>query len=163
MKIDTNHSIPVIEGRVLTQLQFSGSEIKSISGHQSVQSRAVHLKTKVHQKLQMDSGLFQSFTKNEKEIKIPHHHAILPKPTETLEPLAVPAISIQIPIQQTVATPKIPAVENIDNVDDAIYPSHQNLVMTTFYILIYYLKIVTFRKTKVNFQRRGYPKYKSAT
>ena len=46
-----------------------------------------------------------------------------------------------------VATPKIQAVENIDNVDDAIYPSHQNLVMTTFYILIYYLKIVTFRKT----------------
>ena len=106
----------------------------------------------------MGSGLFQSLTKNEKEIKIPHHHA-----TETLEPLPVPAISIQIPIQQTVATPKIPAVENNDNVDDAIYPSHENLVMTTFHILIYYLKIVTMRKSKMNFQRRGYPKYKSPT
>ena len=51
---------------------------------------------------------------------MPHDHAILPKLTETLEPLPVPAVPVQIAIQQPVVKPKIPAVDIKENADHRI-------------------------------------------
>ena len=47
---------------MLTRMQFSPSEIMSVSGHKSVQSLATYQKTRDKQKIEMSEGLFQSMT-----------------------------------------------------------------------------------------------------
>ena len=63
--IYSNHSIRVTGITMLTRMQFSASEIMSISGHKSVQSLANYQKTRDTQKIQMADGLYQSMTRKE--------------------------------------------------------------------------------------------------
>ena len=67
---------------MLTRMQFSPSEIMSVSGHKSIQPLAIYQKTKDKQKLEMSDGLFQAMTRKEDDILIKSCQplcAILPK------------------------------------------------------------------------------------
>ena len=67
----TNNSIRVTGITILTRMQFSTSEIMSVSGHKSVQSLTNYQCTQPHQKINMGKVLYQSMTREEDKIKWP--------------------------------------------------------------------------------------------
>ena len=69
-KIYTNHSIRVTGATVLTQMNFSSSEIMSITGHKSVQSLTRYQKTKDRQKIAMGNVMHQSLIMPEDNIVV---------------------------------------------------------------------------------------------
>ena len=75
-KTYTNHSIQVTGATVLTRMNFSYSEIMSITGHKSVQSLTRYQKTQDKQKINLGNVMHQSLTRNEDEIIVPGRPAI---------------------------------------------------------------------------------------
>ena len=59
----TNHSIRVTGATILTRLNFSSSEIMSVTGHKSVQSLARYQKTQDKTKINMGNVMHQSMTR----------------------------------------------------------------------------------------------------
>ena len=80
-KMYTNHSICVTGITVLTRLDFTPSEIMSVSGHKSVQSLSNYQRTQPKQKLTMGKALYQSMTRKEEEIDA-RRQGTLPATTE---------------------------------------------------------------------------------
>ena len=70
-KIYTNHSIRVTGITVLTRMNFSNSEIMSITGHKSVQSLTRYQRTQDREKISMRNVMHQSLTKEEDQIVVP--------------------------------------------------------------------------------------------
>ena len=109
--IYTNHSIRVTGITVLTRMQFSTSEIMSVSGHKSVQSLTNYQKTKSKQKISMGQAPYQSMTRSEEDIQIQGQRAL---PSNNEGQLA---IQYSNPSENAVAAPaKKP------NVSDSIVP-----------------------------------------
>ena len=67
-RIYTNHSIRATGITVLTRLNYTTSQIMSVSGHKSVQSLAIYQKTAEKEKIDMGKVLYQSVTRPEEEI-----------------------------------------------------------------------------------------------
>ena len=121
--ISHNHSIRVTGITMLTRMQFSASEIMSVSGHKSVQSLANYQKTCDTQKIQMADGLYQSMTRKENQIHVesrPALRPILPKPqpdvTSEKQQKSLPAPSVNTPEKCQ------PAVQNKENSNKEIVP-----------------------------------------
>ena len=66
-----NHSIRATGITVLTRMNYTPSQIMSVSGHKSVQSLSIYQKTAQKEKIEMGKVLFQSVTKPEDEIQRP--------------------------------------------------------------------------------------------
>ena len=98
-KMYTNHSIRVTGITVLTRLNFSSSEIMSVTGHKSVQTLANYQRTQDRQKIEMGKVLYQSMTNEEENIRRP-----------------IPAIEYA---PSTSATTPKPAVQQKENVPEA--------------------------------------------
>ena len=130
-KIYHNHSIRVTGCTMLTRMQFSPSEIMSVSGHKSIQSLAIYQKTKDKQKLEMSDGLFQAMTRKEDDIVIkscqplrailPKEKQQKPKPAQSALPAPVKQpTSEQFPVQNKENTTKeiVPFEPSFDDVPD---------------------------------------------
>ena len=59
-------------------MQFSASEIMSVSGHKSVQSLTNYQRTQAKQKVNMGKILYQSMTRKEEEMESPELQAKSP-------------------------------------------------------------------------------------
>ena len=87
-KMYTNHSIRSTGITVLTRMNYSNSQIMSISGHKSIQSLSIYQKTAQKEKLQMANVLYQSVTKPEDQIHRPDQQQIeAPPPLKALPPI----------------------------------------------------------------------------
>ena len=86
-RIYTNHSIRSTGITVLTNANFSNSDIMSVSGHKSVQSLAIYQKTDQKKKIEMGKALNGSLTpkQNIKKIMPPPERAALPAPENILQ------------------------------------------------------------------------------
>ena len=137
----TNHSIRVTGITVLTQQNFTNSEIMSVSGHKLVQSLTNYQKTRDLQKLEMGDVLFQSMTKQEENIKrknvielpSPQQNFALPAPSPATSPsnvfpniLALPPVPYQNSPVPANANPKILQPQQEDKVHDAVVPYFPN-------------------------------------
>ena len=113
-RIYTNHSIRVTGITVLTRMNFSASEIMSVSGHKSVQSLTNYQRTQPKQKVQMGNVLHQALTKEEDNIVVPGRRQIESGNMKAIE--------------NSVVTPRTPAIENAPNVnaERALIPFEAN-------------------------------------
>ena len=115
-KIYTNHSIRATGITVLTRMNYTNSQIMSISGHKSIQSLAIYQKTAPKEKLEMGNILFQSVTKPEDEIMRP----VLPQlqniqQLKALPPVPTECAAVPLPIEDATTT-----MENKENTTEIV-------------------------------------------
>ena len=83
-KIYTNHCIRVTGASILTRMQFSASEIMSVTGHKSVQSLAIYQKTDTKRKEEMGDVLGQAMQNCDENIRRKKLRAL--PPAENIHP-----------------------------------------------------------------------------
>ena len=124
-KVYTNHCIRVTGASILTRMQFSASEIMSVTGHKSVQSLAIYQKTDHKKKEEMGNVLGQAMHKKDDEIQRTTLRKQLPAPPP-LQPIAAPQPRNAIEYRQQEIFNQNQqmnnAVENKENATDAVIP-----------------------------------------
>ena len=112
-KIYTNHSIRVTGVTVLTRMNFSSSEIMSITGHKTVQSLTRYQRTQDREKISMGNVMHQSLTREEDTIVVPAHGSNQDLALQHRRDVGSPKLAI--------AAMSRPVMEK-ENVCDAIVP-----------------------------------------
>ena len=81
-RVYTNHCIRVPGTSILTRMQFSASEIMSVTGHKSVQSLAIYQKTDQKKKRGMGDVLGDAMVSKDDEIRKKRFKPISPPQEE---------------------------------------------------------------------------------
>ena len=120
----TNHSVRVTGATILTRMNFSASEIMSVTGHKSVQSLARYQKTQDKQKINMGNVMHQSMTRNEENIIVPGRKQLMQNPTEIN---AIP-YNVNAPMTSPAVVMALPPIlqQNKENVSDSVVPFQAN-------------------------------------
>ena len=123
----TNHSIRVTSATVLMRMNFSASEIMSITGHKSVQSLTRYQKTQDKQKIEMGNVMHQAMTCEEDAIVVKRQRELENVCQQLALPYAQSDQNVNSP--RTGVTPiQADLIQaNKENVTDAIVPFEANL------------------------------------
>ena len=99
-RIYTNHCIRVTGTSILTRMQFTASEIMSVTGHKSVQSLAIYQKTDQKKKREMGDILGDAMNAKDDEIRKKRFKA-LPQPEARLA-ISPPPQQQNVPLNRAI-------------------------------------------------------------